>query len=112
MGYLGEQRMTDSVSLLFEDGGRPLARHRLAFPQRIYKGAFSFDECPNSEFRRTVATARLQDSNGQDIVPPLYEAKLLWCKNGEARVAGLEVDDVTRKRTAQCWNVRFAGCMG
>lgn len=64
---------------------------------------------PSTEFRRTVATARLQAPSGEDIIPPLYEAKLLWCEDGEARVSGLE-DVITRKRTAQCWNVRLAGC--
>lgn len=101
--------MGDSVSLLFEDGGRPLARHRLAFPQHEYTGTFSFEEVPSSEFKRTVAMARLQAPSGDDVLPPLYEAKLLWCKGGEARVSGLEVDEVTRRRTAQCWNVRIGG---
>lgn len=99
----------DSVSLLFEDGGRPLPRYRLGFPQSEYFGAFSFEEVPSREFKRTVATARLQAANGDDVLPPLYEAKLLWCKDGEARVSGLEVDGVTRRRTAQCWNVRLGG---
>jgi len=101
--------MGDSVFLLFEAGGRPLARHRLAFPQREYEGTFSFEEVPSSEFKRTVATARLQAPNGEDVIPPLYEAKLLWCKGGEARVSGLEVDEVSRRRTAQCWNIRLGG---
>jgi len=101
--------MGDCVSLLFEQG-RPLARYRLAFPQQEYDGSFSFEEVPSHEFKRTVATARLQAPSGDDVLPPLYEAKLLWCKGGEARVSGLEVDELTRRRTAQCWNVRFAGC--
>jgi hypothetical protein len=102
----------DHVSLLFEDGGRPLPRFRLGFPQREYKGSFTFEEVPNSEFKRTVATARLQTPDGGDVLPPLYEAKLLWCKGGEARVSGLEVDYVTRRRTAQTWNVRLGGFAG
>jgi len=99
----------DQVFLLFEDGGRPLPRYRLGFPQSEFCGSFSFEEVPSREFKRTVATARLQAPGGDDVVPPLYEAKLLWCKNGEARVSGLEVDELTRKRTAQCWNVRLGG---
>jgi len=99
----------DHVSLLFEDGGRPLPRYRLGFPQSEYQGSFSFEEVPSSEFKRTVATARLQAPGGDDVLPPLYEAKLLWCKDGEARVSGLEVDGLTRRRTAQCWNVRLGG---
>lgn len=101
--------MTDSVSLLFEQGGRPIARHRFAFEQKVFEGSFSFKEVPNTAFGRTVATARLQSPNGEDVVPPLYEAKLLWCEHGEARVSGLEVDELTQKRTAQCWNLRFGG---
>lgn len=101
--------MGDSVSLLYEDGGRPLPRHRLAFPQHEYQGTFSFEEVPSCEFKRTVATARLQAPSGDDVLPPLYDAKLIWCKGGEARVTGLEVDEVTRRRTAQCWNVRMGG---
>jgi len=102
--------MSDCVFLLFEQGGRPLARYRLGFPQQEFIGLFSFEEVPSYEFKRTVATARLQAPSGDDVLPPLYEAKLLWCKAGEARVSGLEVDELTRRRTAQCWNVRFAGC--
>lgn len=104
-------KIPDAVSLLFEDGGRPLPRHRLGFPQLEYHGSFSFEEAPSHEFKRTVATARLQAPSGDDVIPPLYEAKLLWCKAGEARVSGLEVNDLTRRRTAQCWNVRLAGCV-
>ena len=102
--------MCDCVFLLYEAGGRPLARYRLAFPQQQYVGTFSFEEVYSHEFTRTVATARLQAPSGDDVLPPLYEAKLLWCKAGEARVSGLEVDGLTRRRTAQCWNVGFSGC--
>lgn len=101
--------MSDKVSLLFEDGGRPLPRYRLAFPQPEFLGTFTFEEVPNSVFKRTVATARLQAPSADDVLPPLYEAKLLWCKAGEARVSGLEFDEVTRSRTAQCWNVQIGG---
>ena len=104
-------KIFDSVSLLFEAGGRPLPRYRFAFPQQEYRGSFSFEEAHSNEFKRTVPTARLQAPNGADVLPPLYEAKLLWCKDGEARISGLEVDEVTQKRTAQCWNVRLAGCI-
>lgn len=101
--------MSDSVYLLFEELGRPLPMHRLAFPQRVYVGAFSFQEIPCNEFRRTVAIARLRTPRGDDVLPPLHEAKLLWCKEGEARVTGLVVDEITRCRTAQCWNIRIGG---
>jgi len=94
--------MGDCVSLLFEAGGRPLARYPLAFPQQEYEGLFTFEEVPSHELKRTVAMARLQAPSGDDVLHPLYEAELLWCKAGEARVSGLEVDELTRRRTAQC----------
>ena len=103
------EKNLDIVSLLFEAGGRPLPRYRLSFPQSEFEGSFSFEEVPSNEFKRTVPVARLQAGNGDDVLPPLYEAKLLWCKEGEARVSGLEVDDLTRRRTAQCWHVKIGG---
>lgn len=108
---MSKTKIPDTVSLLFEGGGKPLPRYRLAFPQPEFLGSFTFEEVPSSVFKRTVAIARLQAPGGSDVLPPLYEAKLLWCKAGEARVSGLEVDEVTHKRTAQCWNVQVGGFM-
>lgn len=101
--------MKDVVILLYESGGRPIARHRFAFPQPQHEGRFSYKESHDRELKRTVKTARLLDPTGNDVLPPLYEAGFLWCESGEARVSGLEVDEVTRRRTAQCWHVSFAG---
>jgi len=100
--------MLDTVTLRFEDGGRPLPRHRLAFPQSEYEGRFSFKEAICGPLRRTVLVARLLGPDG-DVLPQLYDAKLLYCEEGEARVAGLELDELNNKFTAQTWHVRFAG---
>lgn len=97
------------VSLRFEDGGRPLPRHRLAFPMAEYEGRFTFKEAPCAPLRRTVFVARLSGPNGDDVLPPLYDAKLIFCEDGEARVAGLELDTLSSKLTAQTWHVRYAG---
>jgi hypothetical protein len=101
--------MPDQVTLLFEDLGRPLPLHRLAFPQPAYNGAFSFKEMHVLQLKRTLPVARLVDSIGHDVVAPLYDAKLLWMEGGEARVTGIEIDEVSQRRTVQTWNVRFAG---
>jgi len=101
--------MPDSVTLLFEDQGRPLPLHRLAFPQQAYSGAFSFKESHVAKFKRTLPVARLVGDVGQDVVAPLYDAKLLWMEGGEARVTGIEVDELSQRRTVQTWNVRFEG---
>lgn len=101
--------MPDQVTLLYEDQGRPLARHRLAFPLAEYAGAFTFDEVHVPAFHRTMPVARLVDPQGADVVPPLHDAKLLWMKAGVARITGIEVDELSRRRTVQTWNVRLQG---
>lgn len=101
--------MPDHITLLFEDHGRPLPLHRLAFPQPIHAGAFVFKDAHVPQYKRTLPVARLLGDVGQDVVAPLYDAKLLWMENGEARVTGIEIDDLSRRRTVQTWNVRFAG---
>lgn len=101
--------MPDQVTLLFEDQGRPLPLHRLAFPQPAYNGAFLFKEVHVAQLKRTLPVARLVDGVGQDVVAPLYDAKLLWMEGGEARVTGIEIDELSQRRTVQTWNVRFAG---
>jgi hypothetical protein len=102
--------MLDRVSLRFEDGGRPLPRHRLAFPIAEYEGKFTFKEAQCPPLRRTVFVARLTSPTGADVLPPLYDAKLIFCEDGEARVAGLELDTLNSKLTAQTWHVRYGGC--
>ena len=101
--------MLDIVMLRFEDAGRPLPRHRLAFPQAEHLGRFTFKESYCTELRRTVLVARLGADVGEDVLPPLYDAKLVYCEGGEARVAGLQLDTLNNKFTAQTWHVKFAG---
>lgn len=101
--------MYDKVTLRFEDGGRPLARHRLAFPLQVHEGKFSLKEARCEVMRRTVMVARLFGPDGEDVLQPLYDAKVVYCEDGEASVAGLEVDTLSRKFTAQAWHVLLAG---
>jgi acyl carrier protein phosphodiesterase len=100
--------MLDVVILRFEDGGRPLPRHRLAFPQTAYEGRFSFKESWCPELRRHVMMAQLSTAVGADVLPPLYDARLVYYDGGEARVAGLDLDTLSSKFTAQTWAVKIA----
>lgn len=101
--------MLDTVILRFEDSGRPLPRHRLAFPQTEYQGLFTFKENSFRPLRRTVLVARLLGPTGEDILPPLYDAKLVYMEAGEGSVTGLELDTLNSKYSAQAWHVRLAG---
>jgi len=69
-------------------------------------------EAQCAPLRRTVLVARLVGPHGDDVLPPLYDAKLVYCEDGEARVSGLELDTLNSRFTAQTWNVRFAGAVG
>jgi hypothetical protein len=101
--------MLDIVMLRFEDGGRPLPRHRLAFPQTEHVGSFTLKEAWCPELRRTVLVARLGAEVGENVLPPFYDAKLVHCEASEARVAGIELDPLNNKWHAQTWHVKFAG---
>jgi len=100
--------MHDIVMLRFECGDRPLARHRLAFPQTAYEGRFTFKKAWCPMLRRHVQMARLSTAEGADVLPPLYDAKLVYFEGVEARVAGLELDTLNSKFTAQTWVVKIA----
>lgn len=100
--------MLDRVSLLFEDGGRPLARHRLAFPQTEYEGRFSVKELRGGPMGRTMLAARLEGENGTEVLPTLYDARLVYHADGESRIAGLQLDTLVNKFTAQTWHVKHA----
>jgi len=101
--------MLDRVSLLFEDGGRPLARYRLAFPQVEYEGSLSVKEMRAGPMRRTALAARLLGANGAEVLPTLYDARLVYHADGESRIAGLQLDTLTNKFTAQTWHVKYGG---
>lgn len=106
---LSRHSMHDKVSRLFQGGGRPLAKHRLAFPKNTHEGLFVLKETCCDVLRRTALLARLLGSDNADLLPPLYDAKVVYFDAGEARVAGLELDPLNRKFTAQTWHVRCAG---
>lgn len=91
------------LAKLFEDGGRPLARHRAVTLLPSHEGVFSLYEEHDRDLRRTVKIARLDSVMGTEILLSLYDADILMCKDGIMTVTGLERDPVTRKATAQSW---------
>lgn len=102
----------DQVQLLCENQGAPIPRHRMAFKQRVYEGAYSLREEFDSDARRTIMMARLR-VDSTDILPPLRDARVLFQEKGIVVVTGLEVlDELTRRRSAQTWMIRTAGYKG
>lgn len=100
---------SDSVTLLCENGGAPIPRHRWAFLQNEFVGQYSLREEYDRDAKRKVKMARLRGTDG-DVLPPLRDANVLYQERGITVVTGLEVlDDLSRRRTAQTWYVKMAG---
>lgn len=95
------------LAKMFEDGGRPLARHRAVTLPPSHQGVFSLYEEHDRDLRRTVKIARLESVPGTEILLSLYDAEVLVCKDGIMTITGLERDPVTRKATAQSWLVEI-----
>lgn len=101
--------MLAKVALLYEEGGRPLPRHRAVTARPAHLGKLSLSEEQDRDMRRTVRSARLCDlSTGSNVLPPLLDAVVLWISGECMTITGVEVDDLTRKRTAQSWYVELA----
>jgi hypothetical protein len=94
------------VAQLYEDGGRPLARHRAVTQQPHHAGEFTLTEEHDRELRRSVRSAYLRDpTTGAEVLPRLRDAVVLWVGEGAWTVAGFETDPLTRKAVAQSWYV-------
>ena len=101
--------MLVKVALLYEEGGRPLPRHRAVTARPAHLGKLSLSEEHDRDMRRMVRSARLcEPSTGAYVLPPLLDAVVLWISGECMTITGVEQDDVTRKRTAQSWYVELA----
>lgn len=99
----------DLVTLLCENSGAPIPRHRLAFRQKEYAGNYSLREVNDPEAKRTVFMARLL-SGTKDILPPLRDARVIFQERGITVVTGVEIlNDLNRRRTGQTWYVKSVG---
>ncbi|WP_395406331.1 hypothetical protein ACHMW6_06565 [Pseudoduganella sp. UC29_106] len=98
--------MYAAATRLFEDQGRPVPRHRAITLQPTHAGNLTLTEEYIKEWRRTVRIAKLHPVNTQEQgLPSLYDAVVLWIGSGEMTIAGVEIDELTHKRTAQSWRV-------
>lgn len=97
------------VSQLYEDGGRPLARHRAVTLQPSHTGNFTLSEEHDRDLRRSVRSAYLRDqATGVEVLPRLRDAVVLWVGDDAWTVTGFETDPLTRKAVAQSWYVSFS----
>lgn len=96
------------VGKLFEQGGRPLPRHREVTQQPTHLGKLSYTDQHEMEFRRSVYTAYLRSTDtGNDVLPPLRDAVVRFIADGHMTISGVEVDADTRCRVAQSWYVEI-----
>lgn len=97
------------LAKLYEDGGRPLARHRAVTLAPSHEGILTLHETHDRELRRTVRKARvsLLAEASADTVLELYDAVVLFIGGGVMTITGMEIDPGTRKATAQSWYVEI-----
>ncbi len=95
---------------MFEDGGRPLARHRAVTLQPQHQGLLSLSEEHDRELRRSVRSARLcSELDGSHVVPALRDVVVLWIGGAHMTLTGLERDDITNRSVAQSWYIEILG---
>lgn len=101
--------MLVKVGLLCEDGGRPLPKHREIMHRATFVGYLRYGEEFDKEFRRHVYKATLRDPSSLDyVLPTLYDATLRFIADGALTISGIEVDEISRRRTAQSWYIELA----
>lgn len=93
------------LATLYEEGGRPLARHRAAAIQPSYEGFLWLHEEYDRDLRRSVRKARLLSPHGVEPLLSLYDAVVLFYGDGIMTITGMERDPLTRKATAQSWYI-------
>ena len=95
---------------LYSDQGVPLPRHREITLRYTGIGIFSMNEQFEKDFRRTMRVANLRPiaGGGRDfILPPLYDAAIVWVGDGQLRVRGFEVNPTTMAHVAMAWGAEI-----
>ena len=92
---------------MFEEGGRPLPRHRAVSLAPSHEGILSLYEEFDRDLRRTVRKARVDSVAGTETLLTLYDAVVLFYQDGVMTITGMERDPLTRKATAQSWYVEI-----
>ena len=94
---------------LYSDQGVPLPRHREITLRYTGVGVFTMSEQFEKDFRRTVRVANLRpiDGGGDFILPPLYDAAIVWVGDGQLRVRGFEINPMTMAHVAMAWGAEI-----
>jgi len=100
------------VTMLYDDEGRPLPRHRRMIPAAPVVGEMTIcDVFDRDHLRRVLRVARVRDlENGSDLLPPLNDAEVLWIGTDALTVRGMVLEDFSRRTRGQSWFVTFGGC--
>lgn len=97
--------MLVKVARLFEDGV-PLPRHRAVTTRPEHLGRLSLVEGHDRDLRRSVRTAYLRAVEaGDDVLPALRDAVVLWIGGNHMTITGFEQDELTRRVVGQSWYV-------
>lgn len=95
------------VARLFEADGVPMPRHRAVTAQPEHLGKLTLSEGHDRELRRSVRTAYLRSAeSGQDVLPALRDAVVLWIGENNMTITGFEQDELTRRVVGQSWYVQ------
>jgi hypothetical protein len=95
------------VAQLFEDGGRPIPRHRSITTQPVHVGNLTVHEEHDHNFRRPMSYAILHcGSDGSDVIPRLHDAVVRWISDGFLTISGFEIDAVSQRCATQSWYVQ------
>jgi len=96
--------MKVSLQLMYEDGGRPVAKWRESFVRHDSLPVGTFRLCSDfvKELNSHVIKAQFRPDTGDEI-RDLYRAQVLYVKDHYITVTGLEHDPVFNKYTAQTW---------
>ena len=98
--------MLVKVALMCEENGWPMPRHREITLVPGIIGRLEYDERYEKNFHRHIYSARLFSLDGsREMLPQLWDAVFRMVKDGQMTISGTEMDEVSRKRTAQSWLV-------
>lgn len=93
---------------LYSDQGVPLPRHREITLHYTGIGVFTMREQYEKDFRRTLRVATLRPIDGvENVLPPLYDAAIVWVGDGEIRVRGFEINPTTMAHVAMAWGAEI-----
>lgn len=93
------------VQQLFEEGGRPVPRWRITVMPR-YEGRLYLATAFHPYFKRSCEVASLKAlAAGDDVLPCLTDATVVFIGDGTMTIRGIECDELTQKYYRQSWYV-------